>query len=103
MARPAISDNHVHTEWSWDAPNGSMEDSCRRAVEFGIPALAFTEHTDRLISCLSRLPSITANCLGLRSPRGSTLKEIIQRNSQIRVLEVKSRFEKPCWHAPPPG
>jgi histidinol-phosphatase (PHP family) len=46
VARPAIGDNHVHTEWSWDAPNGSMEDSCRRAVGFGIPALAFTEHAD---------------------------------------------------------
>jgi histidinol-phosphatase (PHP family) len=46
VANRAISDHHVHTEWSWDAPNGSMEDSCRRAVEFGIPALAFTDHAD---------------------------------------------------------
>ncbi|MGH3737341.1 MAG: PHP domain-containing protein [Micromonosporaceae bacterium] len=39
-------DGHVHSEWSWDAPNGSMERSCARAVELGLPAIAFTEHVD---------------------------------------------------------
>lgn len=39
-------DGHVHTEWSWDAPNGSMEASCARAVELGLPSIAFTEHAD---------------------------------------------------------
>jgi histidinol-phosphatase (PHP family) len=37
---------HVHTEWSWDAPRGSMERSCERALEIGLPAIAFTEHAD---------------------------------------------------------
>lgn len=37
---------HVHTEWSWDAPHGHMERSCERAIEIGLPALAFTEHAD---------------------------------------------------------
>ena len=37
---------HVHTEWSWDAPRGHMERSCERAIEIGLPALAFTEHAD---------------------------------------------------------
>lgn len=40
------SDNHVHSEWSWDAKNGSMERTCERAVAMGLPALAFTEHLD---------------------------------------------------------
>src|SRR5260370_1509742 len=44
MPRPR--DVHVHTEWSWDAPRGSMERSCERAVELGLPAIAFTEHAD---------------------------------------------------------
>jgi histidinol-phosphatase (PHP family) len=44
MAMPA--DNHVHTEWSWDADRGSMESTCARAVELGVPAVAFTEHAD---------------------------------------------------------
>ena len=39
-------DLHVHTEWSWDAPRGSMERSCERALEIGLPAIAFTEHAD---------------------------------------------------------
>jgi len=41
-----VADNHVHTEWSWDAERGSMELSCRRALELGLPAIAFTEHAD---------------------------------------------------------
>ena len=40
------ADNHSHSEWSWDAPTGSMEGSCARAVELGLPAIAFTEHVD---------------------------------------------------------
>jgi histidinol-phosphatase (PHP family) len=44
MALPA--DSHVHSEWSWDAVRGSMERTCARAIEIGLPALAFTEHVD---------------------------------------------------------
>jgi len=39
-------DNHVHTEYSWDASNGSMRASCVRAIELGLPSIAFTEHVD---------------------------------------------------------
>jgi histidinol-phosphatase (PHP family) len=42
-------DSHVHSEWSWDAPVGDMEASCARAVEIGLPALAFTEHLDHTV------------------------------------------------------
>lgn len=41
-----IGDHHVHTEWSWDAERGSMVETCRRAVEIGLPSIAFTEHAD---------------------------------------------------------
>lgn len=40
------TDGHVHSEWSWDAPNGDMVAACARAVELGLPAIAFTEHLD---------------------------------------------------------
>ncbi|MHB1526091.1 MAG: histidinol-phosphatase HisJ family protein [Candidatus Dormibacteria bacterium] len=40
------ADLHVHTEWSWDAIDGSMEESCRRATVAGLGAVAFTEHAD---------------------------------------------------------
>ena len=39
-------DNHVHSEYSWDALAGSMERTCERAVEVGLPSIAFTEHAD---------------------------------------------------------
>jgi histidinol-phosphatase (PHP family) len=46
-------DGHVHSEWSWDTGGplsnaaGTMEATCRRAVQIGLPALAFTEHLER--------------------------------------------------------
>jgi histidinol-phosphatase (PHP family) len=40
-------DNHVHSRWSWDtAASSSMELACARAVEMGLPGIAFTEHVD---------------------------------------------------------
>ena len=43
---PLPADSHVHSEWSWDALDGSMERTCARAVDIGLPAVAFTEHAD---------------------------------------------------------
>jgi histidinol phosphatase-like PHP family hydrolase len=43
------SDGHVHSEWSWDALAGSMEGTCARAIEVGLPAVAFTEHLDHTV------------------------------------------------------
>ncbi len=40
------ADDHVHTEWSWDALAGDMDATCARAVELGLPAVSFTEHVD---------------------------------------------------------
>jgi histidinol-phosphatase (PHP family) len=40
------ADNHVHSEWSWDADGASMEQTCEQAVALGIPAIAFTDHAD---------------------------------------------------------
>jgi histidinol-phosphatase (PHP family) len=42
-------DNHVHSEWSWDAMLGSMEATCDRAVQLGLPSIAFTEHVDHTV------------------------------------------------------
>lgn len=46
MDEPVLTDLHVHTEWSSDAPFGSMERTCERAVAAGLPAIAFTDHAD---------------------------------------------------------
>ena len=53
-------DNHVHSEYSWDALAGSMERTCERAVEIGLPSIAFTEHADFSVSEMTpeqRFPS----------------------------------------------
>lgn len=47
-------DSHAHSEWSWDTTSGSMERSCARAVELGLPAIAFTEHCDHTVWTVDR-------------------------------------------------
>jgi histidinol-phosphatase (PHP family) len=40
-------DDHVHSQFSWDAADrASMEAACARAVDLGLPSVAFTEHLD---------------------------------------------------------
>ena len=46
MPPPLPADDHSHSEWSWDASQGSMLGSCARASALGLPAIAFTEHVD---------------------------------------------------------
>ena len=46
LPRALPADDHVHSQWSWDADEGSMELTCARAVELGLPSVAFTEHFD---------------------------------------------------------
>lgn len=46
MATSLPADGHVHSQFSWDAPGGAMEETCERAVALGLPAVAFTEHVD---------------------------------------------------------
>lgn len=48
------ADGHVHSQWSWDAPNASMERACELAVELRLPSIAFTEHVDFAPRSLSR-------------------------------------------------
>lgn len=52
-------DDHVHSEWSWDTTVGSMDRTCRRAVELGLPSLAFTDHAEfapRVLTADSEVP-----------------------------------------------
>ena len=59
MILPA--DNHVHSQWSWDAAGGSMERSCARAVELGLPSIAFTEHVDLARSVIPSAAAVPAD------------------------------------------
>jgi histidinol-phosphatase (PHP family) len=41
------ADYHIHSQWSYDTfGRTSMAAACERAIELGIPAVAFTEHLD---------------------------------------------------------
>jgi histidinol-phosphatase (PHP family) len=39
-------DSHVHSQFSWDTVEGDMAATCARAVDLGLPYVAFTEHVD---------------------------------------------------------
>lgn len=41
-----LVDLHTHTQYSYDADPGSVEDNVRAAIENGISVLGFTEHVD---------------------------------------------------------
>ena len=41
-----LVDLHTHTQYSYDAEPGSVEDNVRAAIENGISVLGFTEHVD---------------------------------------------------------
>ena len=49
MVMPLPPDSHVHSEWSWDAEHGWMEQTCVQALKVGLPAVAFTDHLDHTV------------------------------------------------------
>jgi histidinol-phosphatase (PHP family) len=105
------ADSHVHTEWSWDAPAGSMQRSCERALQLGIPVLAFTEHVDHTIWNVAmddldpddHLAKLAAG--GRLTPPEfdaagylAAIEEYRQRYPQLRILSGLELGE-PHWHA----
>jgi histidinol-phosphatase (PHP family) len=102
----------VHSEWSWDAANGSMERTCARAVELGLPSIAFTEHMDHtvwripldIVDTDDHLAALTAPD-GLLTPPGfdaSGYLEAIERcRARFPGLKILSGVEvgEPHWHA----
>jgi histidinol-phosphatase (PHP family) len=110
VALPA--DSHVHSEWSWDAPHGSMQRTCERALKLGLPAVAFTEHADytRWTVVAGALDEYD-HLKGLATPGGqltppaldlSGYLECVQRcRDQFPGLRVISGVElgEPHWHS----
>jgi len=102
-------DNHVHSEWSWDALAGSMERTCRRAAELGLPAVAFTEHADFTPWTLSprvELPRrwrdlVTDGVLTPPPPDVTGYLECLERcrkrHSGLRIISGVELGE-PHWH-----
>jgi histidinol-phosphatase (PHP family) len=110
VAVPA--DSHVHSEWSWDAVRGSMERSCARAVELGLPAVAFTEHFDHTVWTVAAgtvddddLLAILATPEGLLTPpefdAAGYLEAIETCRERFPALRILSGLEmgEPHWHA----
>jgi histidinol-phosphatase (PHP family) len=105
------ADGHVHSEWSWDAPGGSMERTCARAVAIGLTAVAFTEHADYTPwTVLDRGPHADEHLAALATPEGLVtppelavagyLECIEQCRDRFPDLRILSGVElgEPHWH-----
>ena len=102
-------DGHVHSEWSWDAIAGDMEATCARAVELGLPAVAFTEHVDHTRWLVTE-GELDARARGDRTPGtfraapldvGGYLEALASCRDRFPSLQVLSGVEvgEPHWHA----
>jgi histidinol-phosphatase (PHP family) len=106
------ADSHVHSEWSWDAPLASMERSCARAVDLGLPAIAFTEHLDHTTWPVALDgPYVNEHLSDLSSPEGlltppefdapGYLEAITRCRERFPSIRILSGLElgEPHWHA----
>jgi histidinol-phosphatase (PHP family) len=104
------ADSHVHTQWSWDAAGGSMEDSCARAVELGLASIAFTEHADFTRWAIEHPGELDAADAGLVGSDGLLVPPALDVNGYLECvrrcrgkfadLRILSGLElgEPHWH-----
>src|SRR5882724_6552391 len=89
-----VADGHVHSEWSWDAAVGSMEGCCARAVELGVPAVAFTEHLDYTVSTVC--PAVlddSDHLASLTTPEGLLVPPAFDAAGYLAAIErCRERF-----------
>jgi histidinol-phosphatase (PHP family) len=87
-------DSHVHSEWSWDTPVGDMEGSCARAVELGLPAIAFTEHLDHTVWRIElEGPYASEHLLGVAAPDGILTPPVFDADGYLAAIErCRERF-----------
>src|SRR5450432_3121010 len=103
-------DGHVHTQWSWDAARGSMEQTCARAVELGLSSVAFTEHAEFAPAFRPGGPP-RPGFRGAMTPDGELLPPVLDvegyLESVIRCRELYPglrilsgvELSEPHWHA----
>ena len=102
----------MHSEWSWDAPLGSMELSCAQAVDIGLPAIAFTEHLDHTVWTLTLDGGYPSDHLAaLAAPDGRLTPPEFDASGYLAAVErCRDRFPglrilsglemgEPHWHA----
>lgn len=86
------ADGHVHSEWSWDALDGSMERTCARAVAIGLPAVAFTEHAD-LTRWTVNAGDLDERLQGLVAPDGALTPPDLDVDGYLEeVQRCRARF-----------
>jgi histidinol-phosphatase (PHP family) len=106
------ADGHVHSEWSWDAPLGSMEGACAQAVSIGLPAIAFTEHLDYTVwkvavdgpyasDFLTSVAGVDGTLTPPRFDHAGYLAAVERCREQFPDLRILSGLEmgEPHWHA----
>jgi histidinol-phosphatase (PHP family) len=101
-------DNHVHTQWSWDAPaEASMARSCEQALAVGVPAVAFTDHLDFTVSTdgdqiaaehIDPRPYARMHLLDVPGYL-ATVQECRQRYPELRILTGAEIGEVHLWAA----
>ena len=91
---PLPADCHVHSEWSWDTYAGDMEGSCARALELGLPAIAFTEHLDHTVWRFDRQgPYASAELLANSDADGSVTPPPFDAAGYLAAVErCRDRF-----------
>jgi histidinol-phosphatase (PHP family) len=91
---PLPCDSHVHSEWSWDTPVGDMEGSCARAVEIGLPAIAFTEHLDHTVWRIAlEGPYVMDHLTAIADPDGLLTPPIFDPVGYLEAIEhCRDRF-----------
>lgn len=90
----APGDNHVHSEWSWDTAFGDMVGSCARAVELGLPAVAFTEHLDHTVWRVDlQGPYSDENLIAIAGPDGLLTPPAFDAAGYLAAVEhCRERF-----------
>ncbi|MFI5916020.1 PHP domain-containing protein [Dactylosporangium sp. NPDC051541] len=84
----------MHSEWSWDTPVGDMEGSCARALELGLPAIAFTEHLDHTVWRVAREgPYVMDNLTALADADGLLTPPAFDAAGYLAAIEhCRERF-----------
>lgn len=106
------ADNHVHSQWSWDATQGDMDRTCARAVELGLPSIAFTEHLDHTVWTLpAGVVATNVRVAELVEPDGTMRPPVFDAAGYLAAVEeCRSRYPglriltgvevgEPHWHA----
>ncbi|TCC25762.1 PHP domain-containing protein [Kribbella speibonae] len=96
----------MHSQWSWDALHGSMEATCERAVELGVPAVTFTDHADLTPWTVTEVPEAWQTFVhgGILTPPAldldgylASLEHCRERFPDLRILSGVE-LSDPHWH-----